>query len=1358
MSNTTQWTVRAWTCALMLCSVLANAAPMARSDVPEPLKPWVPWVLHGAEQYACPSSFQQADQRACVWPSSLDLHADPQGAKFRLEVRVYGAPAFVELPGNDDSWPLEVMAGSMPLAVVRREQRPTVMLAPGRHVLNGRHVWKELPQGFSVPKTVGTLRVSIAGHVQRRVPDAEGRLWLREATVASAPANDAVSWRVARLVDDRIPMRVTTHLALSVAGKPREWHVPAALLPHFVAESIETALPARLNADGSLTLQLRAGQWRVSFGSRSLAPISSLTLPTNSLGEETWSFVAHNDLRILNVEGAAQIDPKQVDMPDEWRAHPAYRMRPGEALQLREARRGNPDPGPDKLSITREMWLDFDGGGYTMRDRIGGQLSRSWRLDVAAPAVLGRASVHGADQPITQAAGAASGATGIEVRHGEAAINADSRIDSRARELSATGWRADFEQATSTLHLPPGWRLLHAGGVDAAAGSWTSRWSLWDFFFVLIGGFAAGRLLGWRAGVLLGATLVVCWQLDSAPTLAWLTLLASIALTRALPAGKLRTAAQWGRGLTAAWIVLCLLPFAVTQVRHSLYPALELPNVELARDEAAPGKLEAAAPAAAPALAIESSALRSRRGAYDLKKATSPSPVRLDEIDPRMQVQTGPGVPSWRWRDHKLSWQGPVQAAQTLDLWLLPPAGTVAWRIGGLALLVASLIALLGGGWAGWRRGLSATTTVPVVLALLMSAMPDDTSGATTPVAAASPATASPPAPDHALLDELRQRLTAAPDCMPACADVGRLHVTARGSQIQLRLDTHAMSDLMLPLPGQGTNWRAAAVTQDGHPATLRRDEGGGLWIALTAGVSQVVVEGDVGDASNVEIALPLPARAIGTSLEGWTLAGADAAGGLVGALSLSRTPVAGAASASDGSTQRDALAPFVQVDRVLHLGLRWTMDTRITRIGASRAPAQVRVSLLPGESVNDATVRVADGVVTVPLGSEDTAAFTSTLSEVPQLTWRSRTEPNQIEHWSLDASTQWHVTTSGLTPVKYQNDGRWMPSWQPWPNEQVTLTITRPAGIEGQTLTIDALALTLTPGLRATDVEAEIRLRSSRGGNHRMSLPEGAEPTGLSIDGQPQPLPTLQGRTMIVPITPGAHRVSLTWREANGIAALLRTPVLDVGVPGVNETIVVNMPVSRVVLALGGPPVGPAVLFWGVLVALAGVSWVLGRSGFTPLRGMSWFLLGLGLAQTSLEGTVVVAGWFLLMAARQRHGPPPHRHLFIAWQLLLVLWTLIAAAVLLQTLHTGLLGHPDLLIAGNGSEAQTLRWYQDRYTGRSSVAWVFSAPLWAWRLAMLAWAAWLALALLRWVKWGWQCYSHGGHWPPKAVVVAPNP
>ena len=74
--------------------------------------------------------------------------------------------------------------------------------------------------------------------------------------------------------------------------------------------------------------------------------------------------------------------------------------------------------------------------------------------------------------------------------------------------------------------------------------------------------------------------------------------------------------------------------------------------------------------------------------------------------------------------------------------------------------------------------------------------------------------------------------------------------------------------------------------------------------------------------------------------------------------------------------------------------------------------------------------------------------------------------------------------------------------------------------------------------------------------------------------------------------------------------------------------------------------------------------------------------------------------------------------------------------------------------ILGNGSTAHQLRWYSDRAGAILPAAGVVSVPVLIYRLAMLAWALWLAIALLRWLRWGWESVTTGGGWRPWGPVL----
>ncbi|RZI85684.1 MAG: hypothetical protein EOP38_04265 [Rubrivivax sp.] len=1355
---------------VMVAGLLMGAAlagPLPKSEVPNALKDWLPWTMHGQEALLCPAPYNGDQAKACVWPSRLELKAGGAEATFKCEVQVFGAAALVTLPGEPGRWPQGVKANGRLLAVSEAQAHPVALLETGRHVIEGSIPWQSVPPDLLLPKGVGSLVLWVDGAPVSRVPDNEGRVWLKQAP-QQAQSTESHTVHTTRLVEDEVPMRVTTHFDLAMSGKAREVELPMALLPGLVPESIDSALPVRLQNDGKLVVQGRAGNWSIELRGRLMAPTLALTLPKGGASaEEVWSFVGHNDVRLVSVEGVPSVDPKQVAMPEAWRAYPAYRLLPGDTLKLAQTRRGNPLPNPDKLSVARELWLDFDGQGYTVHDEIAGILSRSSRLELAAPGVLGRASVDDEDQPITRLA--TKGPDGLEVRSGTAKLSADSRIKGGVRTLPASGWSVDVNRASAVLNLPPGWRLLHASGVDSAEGSWVSRWTLWDFFFVLLSALAAGKLLGWKTGALWGAALVLSWHMPGAPQSLWLVLLGLHALVKVLPTGRFLNWSIWAEQGCAVLIALMLLPYAVQQVRLSMYPALERPYQTMGEARERPSAEPAAAAPAEVDAMVEGDArdtagsspysmgsVMSKVAPAPMKEASSQRPV---EFDPGAKVQTGPGLPNWQWNAHRLNWQGPVQASQTLDLSLLPPAGTVVLRLGSLALLVAALLSAVRQSPTWPKRsaapslGSSALTAWAVALTLGAGLL--TTSGdafAATPHAAAtaaSPASAPPPEvptpPDRALLDQLRDKLTAPPDCMPHCADVPRLLLIAAGSRIQLRLEAHALADVTMPLPGQGVNWRPSSITVDGQAAVLRRDESGALWIALSKGVSQVLLEADVGDASAVDIALPMPVREVKTQAQGWTVAGLDARGLASNALSLSREQASRASE--DRGTQRDALPPFVRVERILHLGLRWTIETRVVRVAPSLAPVRARIRLVAGESVNDDGVQVQDGVATVQLGAEESAGFVSSLAVAPRIVLASAKEPHQIEVWKLDTSTQWHVGLSGIAPVVHQEEGRWMPTWQPWPGEQVTIEVSKPLGVAGQTFTVDSVSTTVNPGARATDVSAQIALRSSQGGNHRFELPTPSELLGVSVDGLVLPVQA-QGGAVMVPITPGAHQVKLDWREPRGMGWLFKTTALKVGAAGVNDRITIDVPGDRVVLLVGGPAVGPAVLFWGVLLVIVAVAIGLGRLHFTPLGAVSWVMLGLGLAQMSLIGMALVVGWFLAMEGRRRVGPRLSKRPFIAMQVLMALWTLLAAGALLETVRVGLLGYPDLMIQGNGSAAAHLSWYADRFDQFTSSAWVLSMPVYAYRVLMLLWALWLSASMLRWVKWAWSCFSAGGHWP----------
>ena len=1363
--------------AALVAAGAAAGAPLARKDVPEPLRPWVDWVLRGHEAETCPF-LHASGERQCSWPARLDLDLGTSGGSFEQEVDV-AAESDVPLPGGTaepSAWPEDVRVGGAPAPVLDRRGRPALRLPPGVHRVSGRLVWKALPPVLAIPAETGIVRLRLSGRpvaFPRR--DASGRLWLREADApASARSEESrIEVDVHRRVIDEIPLRLESVVSLRVSGPAREEELGRALPEGFAPTRLVGPLPARLEADGRLRVQVRPGRFELRLDARHQGPVAELALPAQPEGavwdaSEVWAVETRPALRLVEIEGAPAVDPAQTDLPGEWRQLPAYRLDPGARLRLVEKRRGSEGGAADRLTLQRRWHLDFDGAGATVVDQLQGELREATRLEIGAATSLGRAAVNGADQPVTRREG--SPLVGIEVPLGPVAIEADSRVETGVSQLPAVSWDHDVDALEATLALPPGWRLLHASGVDRAAPTWVARWTLLDLFLVMVVATAALRLYGARAGALAFATLVLTWTEPGAPRLVWVAVLAAEALQRAVPAGRLATAVRLFRAASLGLLVLTAVPFAVTQIRIALHPALERPWLAAAAPEIGqalePNQVRSLGYVAAETESKEvpaSAPIADRAaGIYEgsAKSAQRSRPNEAYAPDPDARVPTGPGRPEWQWEEVQLTWSGPVARDQELRLWLLSPrvAGAFGFlRTGLLAALVllvigserARLARLLGGAGA---RPSPATAALALALALTAAGAP-------------RPARADLPSPE--LLAELRQRLLEAPSCHPVCASSPRMALAVTPDRVEMRIAVDVAAETAIPLPSGGSGGGESAgfspdvVAVDGRPAAgLRRGPGGELWLPLPPGSHAVVVAGALPPRATVEI--PLPLRPLRLELvappRGWTVVGLPPDGRAPAALQLARDAAPSeAAQAAGERLEPTPIPPFVAVTRTLALGLDWQVETTVSRIAPADGAIVLEVPLLPGEAVTTAGVQVREGraLATLAPGTPQTG-WTSILPARDALALEAPRDAGWTEVWRVDASPIWHVAAEGIPPVDVPSEGRRFREWRPWPGERVALAFERPAGTGGATLTIDRSTLALRPGVRSTDATLALSLRSSQGGQHFVTLPEAAELTRLAIDGAVQPL-RQEGRRVPIPLAPGSREVELAWREPNGIGAWLRGPEVDLGLPSVNAHVQIEVPPSRWVLLVGGPRLGPSVLFWPMLLVVAGLAVALGRVRWTPLRAHHWLGLGVGLTQAPLPAAALVVVWLLALGWRGRLAEPERAGSALAFntlQTLLAALTLAALAALVLAIQMGLLGTPEMQIAGNGSEYGVLRWYQDRSATTLPRPWLLSVSLWLYRGAMLAWSLWVAQALLGWLRWGFAQWSRGGIWRRRGAVL----
>jgi hypothetical protein len=975
-----------------------------------------------------------------------------------------------------------------------------------------------------------------------------------------------------------------------------------------------------------------------------------------------------------------------------------------------------------------------------------------WRLDMSSPFALLTASVDGENLLITD--GDSEGRTGVELRYPNLELATVARSGA-GRKLPATGWDARFASARTILNLPPGHKLLAAPGVDKASGSWASRWQLLDFFLVLIITISAWRLFGPMAGVIALAALALSFHEMNAPAWLWLNLLIAIALLRVAPAGRLQQTVRVYQVTSAVLLVLMLVPFIAEQLRIAIYPQLESQRQMFAQTPASAPVREIAVSL----VEFEADAVREDRARLLQKSkvadaleegvvATSyfDSSATYARYAPNAIVQVGTGIPSWQWNSYRLSWSGPVDADQTMQLIIMP-----RWLVSLLRLLEVVMLLLFSAVLAaeilkrqfkfpgGLRIGASPASGLIAVglISLLLGAGQS----------------AQAQLPDAELLKDLETRLLQPPECAPRCAEIVAADIDIGEHDVRMSLTVYALEEVAVPLPGSDAGWRPAAILLDGTAAgQVSRGPDQSLWIRLQAGRHKVILSGPIPAVDSLEIPFPAPPRVVDAVGDGWFIAGIKDRRLLSGSLQLTRLQ---SADSADGSLRWESsrFPPFVEVTRTLELDLDWGVRTIVSRVAPAQGALTLELPLIEGESVISENATVKDGKILVTMAPNvDRIAWQSTLERKSLLTLDAGDGVPWREIWRVVVSGIWHVEFDGVPESESVGGGydARMAYFYPRAGESLALTATRPEGSAGKTLAFDSVDLHVNHGDRSITATLALEYRSTRGAQHVLQLPTDAEVTRVSIDGQTQSLRADDG-ALTVPILPGEHTIELSWRSDGEVMPSTKTPVVNIRAPASNISIRMDLPRNRWLLATRGPSLGPAVLYWSELAVLILAAVILGRTGLAPLKTWHWLVLGLGFSTFAWPALGTVVLWLLVSGARERWNGQATRWQFNLIQLAYAALTVVALMTIVTSLPGGLLGTPDMNVTGNGSHGNSLKWFVDRSDSVLPTASAWTVPLWVYKTLILGWALWLSFALLRWLPWVWRCFSSQGYWRSRA-------
>lgn len=1316
-------------------------------SVPEPLKPWIPWVNRHLDFLDCPiiegGQHLNKNDRLCAWPGQLTLDISRTRGQFEQNWRMY-QDSWVPLPGENMAWPLKVTVNGDNAIIQNNNGRPYIFLKQGSAKVFGYWKWDSQPQQLAVPNIVATVALTLNGS-RVHFPKFQGDSLLLTERQTSKTQADSFELQVFRLVQDEHPILMQTKLQLVVSGAVREINLGQVLVNEFRPVAIESKIPAYFNAKQELIIQARPGQWDIDVDAFAVPALSRLTFnkttehwPT----QEIWSFNANPEIRIAMLEQLPVIDPETSSVPHQWRQFPSFLYEQGATAVINEKIRGIPSDASNRMTLQRKLWLNFDGEKWRFEDEIKGSMRDQWRLSMAEPYQLQHAKEHQEPLLITRSE---SDQTGVEVRNPQLNVQGGGEI-APVYQLPVAGWQDSFEQVSWTLNLPPAYRLIKAQGAESSNG-WIEQWNLWDIFWVMLLTVIAYRFGSPLLAIISFITLALMFHETGAPVASLSNLIIAYAIHKMLPVQH--KVMQWIRSgyfiLSVVIFVIFLGLFFIAQVRIMVHPQLEHYSPVASTHYSDSLSIKRRPSVQAEEMAAVASTMKVERKTATGSRMQRPS---LDRYSKDTVIQTGSGKPEWQWNEYRINWGSPVTADQQVNLWIASPWFMILWRmliLAGLFMVVINIAKQSLQSLSKRFNWQSLKTASLMLLAFMVLPMTSKDVAAEIP--------------DKPTLAELKQWVNPPAECSPECVTVSGVRIlnqqTGSREQLTLEMQVDAFVDIAVAVP-QSDNWAITSIKVNERPYNWLLQHQNKRWLKVNKGRSKVVLNGVLSGATSINLTFLEPPHNVQNLTDGWVIEGIKNGSLLSGEISLTKKAEAMANRSLTADSTENVLSghqalsipPMVRLVRQFWFDTEWRMVTRVERIAPTKGSINLTLPKLPFEHITTGGISVAENSVKFHMPAEASqVSWRSRLDKQPELTLAASNAEHYLEEWTINASHQWRVSISGVPevwPVNKQS-ANWTFRYLPRSEEKLSIRISKPAPIEGYSQTFDNLKLSVTPGQQQRRIELNTRYRSSRGGQSVMEVGKG-EQLNAMIDGEQEYLQIQDGAINYTTL-PGEHQLVFDWKDPSDMSFRSVLPQINLHAPISNMLISWQIPQDRWLIWTQGPVIGPAIIYWGELLAFLLIAAAVWRFNLLPISPVSWLLLGLGLSTQSWGLLVMISLWFVALHWHKRLATKQSDTGFNVLQIMLAVFSVLVLIGLIASVPMSLLSQPDMGIVGNRSNNYLLNWYADAALSTTPEVVVYSLPMWVYKLLMLAWALWLSFALVKWSRWGWGCLNEHGFW-----------
>jgi hypothetical protein len=1310
----------------------------AHAGTPQELYKWKDFLVKGEKKFHCVPEFNDDKKFHCTWPGILNLEIYENKIIFKQKITLF-TDTFIKLPGSSQNFPVKVKTNNSSIPVTLKNNTPVCFPGKGDFTVSGEITYNEIPDFINLPDFSGGFNIfSKTNKVKHPYTDSKNILWLKKVNKDAAKNKEHIRVKVFRKIKDSYPCEIESVYKINISGSSRQEKINTGNILGKIS-SVKSPLPLKIEENGSFHIQAKPGEYEISL--KNIIPFMPLQLgPFNSgYGKEIIVLEKEPGVRISNIKNLKSIDPKNTDIPDSWKSFLTYILPENEKIIFEEKIKGVLNQGPE-LKLEREIWLDFDGKGATIKDKIRGNFFQRQFLGISKDSgiIPGKISVNNKDQIITQK----NNLYGVPVNEENIEIESVSRKENLPQSFK-TGWNTDFSNISGYINIPPAFGLLSVSGAKLKGShTFISKWTLLDIFVLCILFISALKIWNIKWGIVFFVCAGALYHKFYLPPYVWIFLVVCSGILNSVSLKKFFLQKGFFRFCFYTLYFSCLLAvfcsaviFSAQSIKYFVYPSLDSPYQS--RRIYPSFEVKQQKPQLSDNFMRETSADLKKR-IYSKGKTIDmeiDKPIYQTSADDNIYTQTGAGIPSWK--NKRIGFEN--GDPDKINIRVIPPFAVRTLYLANVFFLFILLLKLIP--FKKIFKGLkplpaSNKTAVIVIFLLFFGFLPQKGFSSQYP-------------PQH-LLNEYKNRLLKEKDFDYSLALIENceLNASKSGKKINLEMifNINAARDCAVFLPDtKDLEYKKIYLDSKEHDFILKN-----LNKTLTfipKGIHELKIS-SVSKDNEIELEFKMMPVKLSFNPEKVESKGIEEKGfsPLIKIFIPEQTAEKSSLQGIEGIT------PFPVVERSLYLGREWKIRTIVKRFYPQNndKKAEVSIPLLKNEKILKETSDIKNNRLDITLMPE--TKFYEFESEIPlgqNIEIISDKNMFHIQKWHIESDSLTDFEVKGLLPVKYKNTEKTVFVLEPGINAAIIPKSLEP--LKGRFFTIDNARLIYDISKTKNTLTLNSSIRAGKGVNHSIFYDSSRiYPEKITINNVKGQIPQTNGELSVL-LSPGTNKINIVFNEKNKkqsffLPGKINFPEIDFNSEASNITQKIIYPSKSWIIAAFGPRKGPAVLFWGYFAGVVFAALAAAKFIKSFLKPHQFILLAAGLSLAAPLEIIIVFGFFFAVEYR-RNLVPENTKYFNLIQTGIIFLLIMSAMIIYDAVSSGLLGIPDMQIAGNGSYSGNLNWFLDRTEKNPASIFIILAPINLWKLILFLWSIWISAFLINKTPYIIDSLKHEGFW-----------